>query len=672
MGAPVDLNQLIAECAPAPERREPVAIDSLVAAPGTAPFDWQSGRPDHTYGTRKPPVKSSTDLNRILDLPRRSPPVGDRAEAMIDIVTKRYALPAGSPPCQCKELKRPCITRPRLAQAWALWEIGTRGGLLGYIPVGGGKTFLNILAAMAVKDCKIAVLLVPPSLVKQLILDYRAMAGHWRVPSIIVHGGGKAPRFRVIQSGAPALHVLPYSLLSRPTHTAWLRQVGPDTLIADEGHKLRDVDGSGASRVARYLDESPATRFISWSGSFVDSSIKDVAHISGWALRGESPFPMVFETVQEWALALDPSPVPAPPGPLLKLCQPGEHVRAGFRRRLQETSGVVSMSGVLVDAKLNISVRPVPNVPAQIREALSRLRHEGILETDAGPRDVVDPLEKYRIGLQLSQGFYYRWKFIHGETEAQIKEWLLLRKAWYSELRAALKLRIEHFDSEKLCTDAARRGWGDLPLEGDLPVWKPESWPAWRDIEDTVRPITDPVRLDDYLVQDAAVWAAESPGIVWYHGTKEFGVWLAEVSGLPLHEGGPQADPLIRAERGDRSIIASIKSHGTGRDGLQFVFNRQLLASPPSSANEWEQLLGRLHRIGQDDDVDTYYYAHTRELKKCMAEAMRRSNFVDEIALYQQAKVVASTSDDTRELIEEFRLEELKELNTGDESDDGT
>lgn len=649
-GAPVDLDDISAGVrAPAP--REPVDLDSLVAEPGYAPFDWQAGRPDHTYGKRKPAAKDSDDLRRILALARRAPPAGDRAEAMIELIVRRHALPEGVP-CQCEALGRPCITRPRLAQAWALWELATRGGLLGFVQVGGGKTWIDIMAAMAVRDCRIAVLLVPPSLVKQLILDYRSLAGHWRVPSMIVHGAGRAARYRAIQEGAPALHVLPYSLLSRPTHSGWLRKLAPDLIIADECHKLRDVFGAGAGRVKAYLEEAPTCRFAGWSGSLIDSSIADVAHIAGWALRSESPFPLVLETVQEWGLVLDPSPVPAAPGPLLELCEPGEHVRSGFRRRLQETSGVVSSSGTLVNFALEVSARAVPDIPEVIQNALKRLRDEGILETEAGPRDVVDPFEVYRIGLQLSQGYYYRWKFIHGETEEQIRLWLMLRKLWYAELREVLRphLRYENFDSELLCTNAARRAWGDLPEDGKLPVWKAVSWPDWRDVKDTVRPITEPVRLHDFLVRDAIDWAEERPGIIWYHGTKEFGAWCSELSGLPLHAGGPKADERIRAERGERSIIASIKSHGTGRDGLQEYFARQLVASPPSSANEWEQLLGRLHRTRRDDrrvpDVTAEYYAHTKELRRCMVEAMRRSHFVDQIALYERSKTVSGARDE--------------------------
>ena len=38
------------------------------------------------------------------------------------------------------------------------------------------------------------------------------------------------------------------------------------------------------------------------------------------------------EVVEDWARAIDPQENPAPPGALLELCEPGEHIHAGFHR----------------------------------------------------------------------------------------------------------------------------------------------------------------------------------------------------------------------------------------------------------------------------------------------------------------------------------------------------
>ena len=145
--------------------------------------------------------------------------------------------------------------------------------------------------------------------------------------------------------------------------------------------------------------------------------------------------------------------------------------------------------------------------------------------------------------------------------------------------------------------------------------------------------MTEAVWVDDYLARDAAAWGRDNRGIIWYVHTT-FGEKVAEISGLPIHRGGKDAEKRIKAERGDRSIIASIGSHGEGRDGLQYLFHQQLVANPPVSratggAALWEQLLGRLHREGfKWDEVDTWMYRHTREMREAWDRAQELARYV--------------------------------------------
>jgi hypothetical protein len=87
-------------------------------------------------------------------------------------------------------------------------------------------------------------------------------------------------------------------------------------------------------------------------------------------------------------------------------------------------------------------------------------------------------------------------------------------------------------------------------------------------------------------------------------------------------------------EDGRRSIGLSIKAHGTGRDGLQFLFGGdeggdQLVANPPSSAVLWEQMQGRLHRLGQRaSTVYSSVYRHTPELDKFINKALMRADYI--------------------------------------------
>lgn len=580
----------------------------------------------------KPPVKGSADLTRVLALPRRAVPDIALSEALIQHMSAKYTRK--NIMCRCKSMRRKCITTLRRAQAWPLYEIAKAKGLLGQIGVGHGKTLLGLLApfALDVPAGEVVVMLCPPGNIGEVIDDYKIMSQHFRLPNITVHGRSN---FTVAVPGTPALHVLPYSLLSRPEYTAWMSEVQPVAIIADEVDKLRNLDTATAARVERHIDANPGTMFCGWTGSLTDSTISDYAHLLKWALGEGSPLPLSGIATQDWGRALNPSEYPAPGGALMALCAPGETLDQGYHRRFTETLGVVSVMEAAITTPLVITERKAPPMPQVITEAFDRLR--GFSERPDG-QELVSSLEVGACAQQLACGFYYRWRFPRSSFQCDMSDaerddlvgrWYKARKEWGKELREFVGPRIEGRDSMKLATDAAKRHWGDLEAEPGAHIWKSEHWPAWRDIEPQVKPETGcPVRLSDFLARDAAEWGLRHRGIIWY-GHRELGKWIAELSGLSLHEGGPKARELILAETGERSIIASIKSHGRGRNGLQFMFSDQLIASPPSSATWWEQLLGRLHRTGQESgQIKAQYYAHTQELANAVRQALTRAQYV--------------------------------------------
>lgn len=613
-----------------------IDLDSLVSGPGFAPRAWQAKCPDEMYdGGHKIPVSGSPDLTRIVALPRRTPPVEGTPEAnqLVAFMSARYRRENNA--CRCREFDRDCIKELRLIQAWSLLEIETQSGLLGPIGVGHGKTILDLLAALAMPNCRTAVLLVPPSLTSQLWSDYQLIGQHFRMPSIQIHD---KDRHSTIVPGTPVLHVFPYSKLNRPESTATLEQdLKPDLIIADEVHKLKAANTATTSRVLRYFRDHPNTRFCGWSGSMTDKSIKEYAHLGALALRHQSPLPIDPETAEDWARAIDPSDAPAPEGALIVLCNPGEHIHSAFHRRLVESPGVVATTTASIDARLEIVERaapPLPNVPTlfekSVAQALSMVRNEW---KRPDGMDIPDALQKNRCAMEIACGFFNRWRYPHVQGKPQnvatIINWLAVRSEWNCEVRAAIRSRQEHFDSELLARNAAERFHGDRPIhDKSLPVWGSKTYPRWKAVENDVVYESEAIWLDDFLAQDAAEWGLTHRGIIWY-AQNPFGERVADLSGLNLHRGGPEAGKLIALETGERSIIASIKSHGTGRDGLQHKFFDQLIANFPSSNNECEQLLGRLHRIGQKSDVvQAAFYRHTDELRRATNQALRRAGYV--------------------------------------------
>lgn len=495
------------------------------------------------------------------------------------------------------------------------------------------NTAIDLLAPLALAEVgiRLCVLLVPAALVTQLVGDYEFVGQHFRMPSIVFHGNA----YSAVVPGAPVLHVVPYSRLCRPEATAWLEhQLKPEAIIADEVHKLRRTDTATGSRVDRFMEAHPETRFAGWSGSITAKSLRDYDHLAKWALRGASPLPLVREVTDDWCRALDPSDNPADPGPLMRLCEPGENVVSGYRRRLVETVGVVTSTAPAVDCELSIEERPAPPIPESVRVALESVRN--FVRPDG--EELVDALSMTKAAREVALGFYYHWIFPHNvfpRDENLVYEWLDARKEWHKELRVKLRSREEHLDSPMLGQHAAERAWGDRPQHKGLPTWKAVTWPRWREIKHRVQPETEAIRLDDYLARDAAAWAAERPGVVWYEH-HAFGEWVAELGGLPMYGGGAngggllQADPPHRVlERGDRSIVLSIKAHGTGRNGLQYIFADQLVSSLPS-AQGCEQMLGRLHRFGQRAAcVHTHFYRHTEEMQRHLDDALQAALYVE-------------------------------------------
>lgn len=639
-----------------PSEQTGFRLSDTVADPMCAPFGWQTEAPDDLF-RRGDPVGKSSDLDRILALPRR--PQLDlnshTAEAMVELEMQKYAR--DNPNCRCKEIDSQmpeCIKRLLPMQAWMLREISLNQGLLANASTGGGKTLVSIIAALALNSVKQVLLLIPPSLRDQIQHDYQLIAQHFHVPGLIMHIGNERPLYETgAILGRPTLHVLPYSRLSMPESSDWIQSLSPDAIICDEVDSVRSMSSSRGLRLAKYFagGDTPeekkkrmATKFLGWTGSLTDHSLCEFNFLSLFALRERSPLPLDPNVVMEWARCLDASTNPSPPGELLRMCSPGEDVRHAFRRRLSETpgfvianSGGVEVVGGTAKVELNIREKQAPPLPPIIVQALDMVR-QGVRPDTLIPNgnavddeELEDALAIARAAQEVSTGVLYYWTFPRGEEVWLIKEWMKCRRAYNREVREKTLEGETFLDSAMLAEHAAMRFWGDHPKRDDRPDWRCEAWPAWKEIRDRVRPQSESCVLDDFLVKDAVEWALEKPGIVWY-AMRALATRMQQLSGLPIHDGGPQGGKLLRQERGDRSIICSIRSNGRGRNGLQYVFDRQLIINPPASATGFEQLLARAHRKGQRSErVTAEVYQHTPELRKAVEQAMRRSEYVKDI-----------------------------------------
>lgn len=554
-----------------------------------------------------PPVKDSEDFGRVSALPRRELKI---YQQQID------ALHA--------EILRPEATRRlRPIQALALLEARAQDGLFGPIGVGAGKTDVSLLLPTVMKS-KVAVLLVPAALRTKVIKhDYPQLMREYYLPHLV--GGDVVPMDR-----ESVLYVFSYSELSLAKNSDLLERLRPDLIVCDEAHALRHPTAARTKRFVRYFKANRTTRLAALSGTITSKSLKDYAHLAFLALKDGTFTPTKWVTLEEWAAALDVGPMPTRPGVLRKWCRDDEPTREGWRRRMVETPGVVATTeSAFLGASLNFYERKV-EVPKELKAALRDLA--ATWTRPDGEETFEDPMAYARCARQLATGFYYRWKWPRGEAEIVRRHWLSTRSDFHRAMARFLQYRAKPgLDSPLLVTKAVQDGRVDMP----------EYW-AWSAVKDLCEPETEAVWLSRAVLENAAAWLEENKGIAWYEHV-EIGKELAAMTGLRHYGAG--ADGII-TERGDRSVIASIRAHGTGKN-LQ-AFSTQLVITPPTSGTTWEQLLGRTHRPGQSaDEVDVWLYRHTPEMKTALKKALADAE-------YQQA----TTGNDQKLLKATYAWEE--------------
>jgi hypothetical protein len=520
-----------------------------------------------------PPVPNSPEFRRVDSLPRRTPtepPPGWE---------DRWRLPGcGDPKCHYHGPLWP-------AQRIALAEAAANKGLLGLLGAGAGKALTSLLLP-TVLGARRPALFVPSSLEDQTRRILEDVRQHWVIipPTII-----------------------PYGKLQHPKYADIVEEADPDCFVFDEAHQVSSSDSARAKRVKRALKARPHAPVCPLSGTMIRHGLNDWSWLAAYALRPGSPAPRDWRTTKAWGYALDDLGAldNAPPGVLARWCKDGESPRAGYRRRIADTPGVVTASTLSCDASIVIHQRR-PRVPGPVKDALRNARDLWARPDGAYYESALD---HHRYGMQLSLGLYLRW------TETPPREWIDARRAWWSEVRRSIRRGARGRDSPALYEAAVERGDIHSPTYG-----------AWRAVRDAYAPKTEAVWLSDFLLQDAARWAEEAPGIVWTD-TPEFAERLAEQTGLPYYGAGSR-DPS-EVEDGSRSIIASRDAHGTGRNLVPW--HRMLITESPSNDEAFEQTIARCHRAHQkSDEVLVWVYRHTEETQDAFDRAMSNSLYVEE------------------------------------------
>jgi hypothetical protein len=530
-----------------------------------------------------------TEARRIASLPR-----WDYTRMLADCepggpldLTPRLRTPNGT--MQLKPVQN-------LALHWAM----EMRGLVAPLAVGAGKTAISLLISK-VMGAQRPVLLIPPTMQIPLRREIEKLSEHFDIPKNI--------------------YILPYSQLSVAKSTDILeQQIKPDLVIADEAHMLKNPDSARVRRFLRLFRNFPNTRLVAMSGTFTSKSLKDYAHLAELALREGSPVPIETADLLAWSNVLDSGSQPqdrdwsifAAFSDLRHInddTRRKDQAREVFRERFNATPGVVATREASVQCSLNLFERPL-QTPTSVGAALDDL-HRTWTRPDGEEMD--SALALWRLGMQMSQGFYMRWVWPNGVVDW---EWMEARSGWHREVRFVLQRNIAGMDSPLLVWNAVHRG----TLTDPTVV---AAFNRWEGQKHKPQPPTETVWLDDFLIQNALAWHREHPkGLLWFNDRPT--ELALRAAGVPTYGAG-EVPPLDGSRGG---LALSIRSHGTGLN-LQYAHHENLLLSFPSSGKTMEQLIGRTHRQGQpEDEVNVWYYRHTADALTAVQQAREAARYI--------------------------------------------
>jgi hypothetical protein len=518
-------------------------------------------------------VSRTSEFTRIENLARR---VWDAPPALVEGLTDLLRVPGGT-----------FVLTP--IQAAALRDAHDLRGAFLPIAVGAGKSFISVLIAELL-NAERPLLLVPA--------DLREQTRRKVIPLLRQH-------FKV----SPNLAIVSHTALSLAKNADMLERLKPDLIIIDECHAFKNTRAGRTRRMNRYMKAHPETAVVAMSGTITNRSLKDYAHVMRWCLgEKETPLPNRWPELSEWAAALDegiPDQSRMAPGVLTTFKDTGDtNVRQGYRRRLVETPGVVASGAEELGTALTIR-RLDPTLPGVMRGHLKRLRD---LWEDPNGDQLTEAVDVWRTARQLALGFWYKW------DPPGPRGWLDARREWKRYVRETLKHNQRGLDTEL-------QVWNEAQAVGTLPAWR-----EWNAIKDTFKPNTVPVWESDFIVGEVSRWLEGGEGIVWVEHTA-VGNLLATRLGLPYYGAGKRASLEILDARGP--IIASIAAHGTGKNLQQW--SRNLITAPPTSGKTWEQLLGRTHRRGQEEDeVIVDVYLHAEELVASFTQARSDARYIED------------------------------------------
>lgn len=654
-----------------------------------------SYRPGHKAETlkigmdraRKLGILRLPDIDRICGLP-----VYDTvSEETIEEINKQFLKP---------EVYKKGEWRLNSGQCLALDKLQNTASLTGIVPVGGGKTFIGLLAIKILWQCGLdrAVYFTQPDLIPQLMGDIQEadeLFGY-DIPTINLHGVGIRGRKSLSQNDR-GLWLYPYSVLQQEDAWQTIQSIRPQVVVADECHNVKNIGGN-AARADRFLamihQHEPI--LIPLSGTMMQKSIMDFHHLLVGSLGDDAPVPINKDIAKTWALYLDADAEPISTNavsqsvvlPLLKWAMENypdrrdlfpvsiSGIRRAYQHRLSSAPGVVSIRGAKVDASIVIkNLKEDFDEGSDSYQKLLEISNK-ITEDEETPSGEPIPHKMHQWGwlMALYGGGIYNEPYwpnpeqyakSHGidvdeaaERIDRSKDWYALKCAYLSELRSWIKRRGKPgLDTPKTIGNAMKRN-------GSRQVGKVlyDAWMTAKNAEFEGMPqrLSRSVRVCDFKVQAAKKWAKKhKKGIIWFY-SREFGEWLRdEIPEAAYFPAGRESNAELRKveKYRDRIMILSMDAHHVGKN-LQY-HDTNLVPQWYRSGSRAEQMMGRTHRPGQKSDEVLFETLIWSEFESMMfAACMNRSLAIHQVTGNSQKMVQASYAPPPKMYPEDFLREQ--------------
>jgi len=511
-------------------------------------------------------VTASPDFFRVASIPRR-----DWEENAVELAERLSPLLRTEHGTQ--------VLRP--VQATILHDLAVYRGAVGIVRVGGGKTLVSLLAAYIMESFR-PLLIIPANLKRKTERDIEKYRQHWKIPQFI--------------------RIESFEWLAQKNQAEFFSTYRPDLVVIDEAHRCKSTRAVVTRRINDYRDDCidyehfpDPPPFLLMSGTLTKDSIKDYWHLLQWVLpQDRVPLPLDFRELISWSLALDARVGDlsrAKAGVLLELCneeelevaktEPLKAARQAYRRRLQQTPGVICTTDTYEASSLSIHEKRV-KPPTQIMKYIEKIRK---YEAPDGS-EIQDGSVVAQRMMEISLGFYQKW------DPAPPPKWLQRRSDWFAVCRKIIKHnRNRHYSELQVKTAIASGMYRKHKAALEL----------WQAVEKSFTPNVKAVWVSDFAVNYAIEWAEKNNGIIWvFHPV--FAERLSKKSGIPYYhdEGFDSQGNFIEDHPADKPLIASIKSNMIGKNLQRWCTS--LMMYVPSSGEWWEQIIGREHREDQEAD----------------------------------------------------------------------